>query len=428
MIQDAPSDQERATASLVTIAALSIGRGRLLDWRPGMGSRDAGARRAWIRVVVVGALGALLAAPDCLPPEPQVEYAAECSYHEDGNGCCADGVDNDGDAKTDCDDKDCRFAPPCQMAELQCQDGIDNDADGDADCADADCDGAPQDGGVCEFPSETTCNDGVDNDGDDLLDCADPNCAASCSGAEDCGNKIDDNGNGFFDCNDPACIATASCGIESSCNDAADNDGDGATDCNDIGCAQAANCLGEVICNDGIDNDGDAATDFQEVGCNWLSDLLFCAPGRRLHGYRVAQTLVIPDGGSVTQTINIPLTGSVEDYAMTFTILHTFVEDLDVTLTRPGGTPQDVTSDNGGSGDNYASPLLIDSMGTPITSGTPPFSGPHRPETPFSTYVYGPGRTLSGTWTLTITDDNVGETGMLTNFMIGLCVHNGPPS
>ena len=63
---------------------------------------------------------------------------------------CADGVDNDEDGLTDCDDPDCLEDPECQAANLEgqpflielpvpaeiCSDGIDNDGDGKIDCKD----------------------------------------------------------------------------------------------------------------------------------------------------------------------------------------------------------------------------------------------------------------------------------------------------
>ena len=50
---------------------------------------------------------------------------------------CDDGVDEDLDGATDCDDADCTSDAACP--ELACDDGADNDADGGADCLDADC-------------------------------------------------------------------------------------------------------------------------------------------------------------------------------------------------------------------------------------------------------------------------------------------------
>jgi hypothetical protein len=51
---------------------------------------------------------------------------------------CIDGIDNDSDGKTDCDDRDCRNDVACTGGTLPevCDDGIDNDGDGKTDCAD----------------------------------------------------------------------------------------------------------------------------------------------------------------------------------------------------------------------------------------------------------------------------------------------------
>ena len=54
---------------------------------------------------------------------------------------------------------------------LVCADGIDNDNDGNTDCEDASCDAS----GVCEV-TEVTCQDELDNDGDELVDCEDSGC------------------------------------------------------------------------------------------------------------------------------------------------------------------------------------------------------------------------------------------------------------
>ena len=60
------------------------------------------------------------------------------------------------------------YGPPCP--ESSCSDGVDNNNDGLTDCEDAGCNGV----GSCEFGAELTCNDSIDNDGD--VDCADADC------------------------------------------------------------------------------------------------------------------------------------------------------------------------------------------------------------------------------------------------------------
>jgi hypothetical protein len=99
--------------------------------------------------------------------------------------------------------------------EWTCNDGIDDDGDGLTDCDDSDC----VDEGSCD---ETDCTDGVDDDGDGLLDCDDPDCMADSSCAAysyevDCvegsSNEadLDDDGDGLLNCDDPDCSESSVC-------------------------------------------------------------------------------------------------------------------------------------------------------------------------------------------------------------------------
>lgn len=117
-----------------------------------------------------------------------------------GAELCHDGVDNDNDELTDCEDPDCVgqlcdalgrtcFAGTCQCPggnfELFCDDGLDNDCDGLTDCEDLDCNlqtcspfGRICFVGACRCPGGDVelCNDGVDNNCDGLPDCDDSDC------------------------------------------------------------------------------------------------------------------------------------------------------------------------------------------------------------------------------------------------------------
>ncbi len=87
---------------------------------------------------------------------------------------CSDGIDNDNDGATDCDDSDCASDPACSTPDPEiCDDGVDNDGDGATDCDDSDCADDP----ACSTPDPEICDDGVDNDGDGATDCDDSDCA-----------------------------------------------------------------------------------------------------------------------------------------------------------------------------------------------------------------------------------------------------------
>ncbi|MCB9733560.1 MAG: hypothetical protein H6745_13245 [Deltaproteobacteria bacterium] len=66
---------------------------------------------------------------------------------------CADGVDDDGDGQTDCQDGDCTAAPECEVIPTSevglCGDHQDNDRDNRTDCDDPDCYATPGCGQAC---------------------------------------------------------------------------------------------------------------------------------------------------------------------------------------------------------------------------------------------------------------------------------------
>ncbi|HEY3449108.1 MAG TPA: hypothetical protein VGK67_22290 [Myxococcales bacterium] len=209
---------------------------------------------------------------------------------ENTNALCDDGVDNDGNGHTDCDDFSCcRYGVP---------------ATGITVCAAGTCGGGTRDGGTVvkvdggtgtPENDDTTCNDGIDNDNNGFTDCADFSCcrygvpatgvtvctAGTCGGGtrdagtvvgkdaaapenDDslCSNGIDDNGNGFIDCADFSCCKTIADGglaIRPP----------GLTVCNEVTCfgpgKQPENTA--ATCSDGIDNDGNRYTDCADKSC-----------------------------------------------------------------------------------------------------------------------------------------------------------------
>ncbi|MDD9941030.1 MAG: carboxypeptidase-like regulatory domain-containing protein, partial [Myxococcales bacterium] len=145
---------------------------------------------------------------------------------------CADGLDNDEDATTDCADSDCAGDPAC--AEI-CDDAADNDFDGFTDCADPDCAAEP----ICN--PEVACGDGLDNDLDGDVDCADGDCAADPACLEVCDDATDNDLDGFIDCSDPDCDGLVPC-IPEVCGNSLDDDGDGMFDCADLDCGTQSPC------------------------------------------------------------------------------------------------------------------------------------------------------------------------------------------
>jgi uncharacterized protein YkwD len=92
---------------------------------------------------------------------------------------CSDGIDNDGDGKTDYpQDLECASANDAYETN-DCADGIDNDGDGKIDFG-----AGPNNDPGCPMPlgrftENPACNDGIDNDGDLRVDLADSQCAGA---------------------------------------------------------------------------------------------------------------------------------------------------------------------------------------------------------------------------------------------------------
>ena len=98
-----------------------------------------------------------------------------------------------------------------------------------------------------------------------------------------------------------------------------------------------------------------------------------------------------------TSTINISDTFSIPDVNVTIDITYPYVGDLDIYIQGPDGTEVELSTGNGGGGSNYTNTTFDDEASTPITSGSPPFTGSFRPEEPLSAFD---GKTTKGTWTL----------------------------
>jgi subtilisin-like proprotein convertase family protein len=321
----------------------------------------------------------------CDPEGGECEFGAEA---------CRNGIDDDNDETIDCDEASCATDPTC-IPETNCADGIDQDLDGLIDCHDPSCDGISG----CEVPTETTCDDGFDNDADAAVDCLDTDCdsAAACVPEVDCTNGIDDDSDGFADCLDPACD-----GIQ--------------------GCERA----GEVSCNDGFDNDGDTLTDCADPTCapQLICAIPSCPAGEIKTVYTATGLpLTIPDNGEAANNylvhpIAISAQGLVSTVAVRIDISHTWDSDLDLFLVAPGGAQRELSSDNGGSGDNYTGTTFVDSAALAITSGNAPFTGRFRPEQAFSTLA---GTPVAGNWSLRAGDGAGGDVGTLVTYQLLTC-------
>ncbi len=110
---------------------------------------------------------------------------------------------------------------------------------------------------------------------------------------------------------------------------------------------------------------------------------------------------------------NVPV-GGIESVCLN--IDHTFDGDLDIFLVCPGGTTLELSTDNGGGGDNYSGTCFTISAVQNITAGTAPFTGNFLPEG--GTLDAFAGCLANGNWTLQVTDDAAGDIGTLLSWSI----------
>lgn len=129
----------------------------------------------------------------------------------------------------------------------------------------------------------------------------------------------------------------------------------------------------------------------------------------------------IPDNNAAGTTSTIAVTGiapttiaATSIASVCVDITHTFDGDLDIFLRCPDGTQIDLSSDNGGGGNNYTSTCFVPT-GAAITGGTAPFTGSFTPEQAFTALN---GCTANGNWQLFVRDDAGGDVGTLTGWTI----------
>ncbi len=131
----------------------------------------------------------------------------------------------------------------------------------------------------------------------------------------------------------------------------------------------------------------------------------------------------INDNATAASTIIVSTTAAVQDVNVVLTIAHSYDADLDISLVGPNGMRVDLSSDNGGSGDNFTGTTFDDEAANPITSGAAPFSGSFRPEQALSILD---GIPANGIWRLEVADDAIQDTGQLTSWSLVLTTAAAP--
>jgi subtilisin-like proprotein convertase family protein len=132
----------------------------------------------------------------------------------------------------------------------------------------------------------------------------------------------------------------------------------------------------------------------------------------------------IPDQGSVDVPLSVPDVGVVSDVNARVRLNHTFDGDLVISLVHPDGTVLPLSTNRGGSGQNYGTggndcsgthTVFDDAAAAPISAGVAPFAGTFRPESPLSAFN---GKASNGTWILRVADTAALDVGTIGCFQL----------
>jgi subtilisin-like proprotein convertase family protein len=124
----------------------------------------------------------------------------------------------------------------------------------------------------------------------------------------------------------------------------------------------------------------------------------------------------IPDVSTVESSVLVSgVGGPVQNVTVSFHLTHTFDGDLDIFLIAPDGTSVELTTDNGGGGDNFGTSCsgrttFDDAAAVSVVGQAAPFAGTFRPEGSLASLK---GKAANGTWRLQITDDMGADVGSL---------------
>jgi len=129
---------------------------------------------------------------------------------------------------------------------------------------------------------------------------------------------------------------------------------------------------------------------------------------------------ISPNGatGVYNSIINVPSNLTITDVNVTVNITHTWNSDLNISLISPTGINIDLSSANGGNGDNYTNTVFDQQATTLITAGASPFTGSFIPEGDLSLLN---GQMSGGNWTIRVADTANLDGGTINSLSISIC-------
>ncbi|MBN8679575.1 MAG: choice-of-anchor L domain-containing protein [Chitinophagales bacterium] len=144
--------------------------------------------------------------------------------------------------------------------------------------------------------------------------------------------------------------------------------------------------------------------------------------------FSLTSNLPVPNGGLLVESaieVELPFE-RLDNIAfldqVCLNITHSWDADMDIYLIAPNQSVIELTTDNGGNGDNYTSTCFSPAASNDIRGGLPyapasaaPFTGIFQPESPWTDIL---GTPLNGEWRLALKDDQNSIDGVLQNWSI----------
>ena len=127
--------------------------------------------------------------------------------------------------------------------------------------------------------------------------------------------------------------------------------------------------------------------------------------------------VLICDVCTVTSTLDFTGHGRVLDINALVNITHSYDADLVISLSHAGTTVILANREGGSGGANYTDTLFDDAAPFSFNVGflQPPFSGPIAPEQALAAFN---DQDIFGLWTLTVSDMEAGDDGVINNWGI----------
>lgn len=121
---------------------------------------------------------------------------------------------------------------------------------------------------------------------------------------------------------------------------------------------------------------------------------------------------------NVVSTIEVSnVSGTVQRVTVALDLLHTYTQDLRISLSSPNGQTVLLVGNKGGSGDNFLQTTFDDDAPIGVAQATAPFTGTFRPEGSLSTLT---GGAPNGTWTLRVVDEAFQDGGSLNRWSLSV--------